>query len=215
MYEVDMRLRPSGKQGPVATSLQSFREYQSTEAWTWEHLALTRARPLAGAAAVMDDVEDFRASLIARKRDRQTILNDVAEMRRRLEAAKPAKHGLDVRAGPGRLQDIELFAQTAALLSGSEARRLAEQLPWSKDVFGLSDAEAGGLADAAVLYWRVQAALRLVFGEAVPGEVGLSATAFLLKHTGCADLKQLETHLTETANSVAAVIARCLAVAPE
>eukprot|EP01036_Dinobryon_divergens_P053232 gene53232-biopygen43800 len=53
LYEVDMRLRPSGRGGPVATSIQSFTSYQETEAWTWEHLALTRARPLVGAAALM------------------------------------------------------------------------------------------------------------------------------------------------------------------
>ena len=67
LYEVDVRLRPSGRQGPVATSLESFRSYQETEAWTWEHLALTRARVMAGDAGLADEVEGFRRDVIARK----------------------------------------------------------------------------------------------------------------------------------------------------
>jgi len=67
LYEVDMRLRPSGRKGPVATSLAAWQDYQMAEAWTWEHLALTRARVLAGQATLAGEVEAFRRSLLAAK----------------------------------------------------------------------------------------------------------------------------------------------------
>ena len=67
LYEVDMRLRPSGRAGPVATSLASFTAYQENEAWTWEHLALTRARVLAGEPTLAAEVEAFRRALLPRK----------------------------------------------------------------------------------------------------------------------------------------------------
>src|SRR5690606_30980034 len=65
LYEVDMRLRPSGNQGPVATSLAAFKDYQQSRAWVWEHLALTRARPIAGEAMLGAEIVAFRAELIA------------------------------------------------------------------------------------------------------------------------------------------------------
>jgi glutamate-ammonia-ligase adenylyltransferase len=84
LYEADMRLRPSGRQGPVATSIASFETYQREEAWTWEHLALTRARPVAGDPALRDRIESFRRGILAAPRDRARILADTAEMRARL-----------------------------------------------------------------------------------------------------------------------------------
>ncbi|MBL9053710.1 MAG: glutamine-synthetase adenylyltransferase, partial [Tabrizicola sp.] len=117
LYEVDMRLRPSGRQGPVATSLESFRTYQEHEAWTWEHLALTRARVLAGEASLGAEVEALRREVIAVKGQGARVRADVAEMRGRLQAAKPALGAWDAKNGPGRIMDIELAAQTVALLA--------------------------------------------------------------------------------------------------
>ena len=81
LYEVDMRLRPSGNQGPVATSWASFTNYQKNEAWVWEHLALTRARVVAGDAGLAQDIETFRAMFLSQPDDRQKVLREVAEMR--------------------------------------------------------------------------------------------------------------------------------------
>ena len=66
LYEVDMRLRPSGRQGPVATAFEAFKTYQNEEAWTWEHLALTRARAVTGDGGLAQKVEAFRLELLAR-----------------------------------------------------------------------------------------------------------------------------------------------------
>ncbi len=128
LYEVDMRLRPSGRQGPVATSIESWRGYQMTEAWTWEHLALTRARVLAGDAGLAAEVEAARREVIALKGQGTQVLPDVADMRARLAAAKPAEGPWDAKRGAGRMMDVELFAQVMALQSASPARQIERQV---------------------------------------------------------------------------------------
>lgn len=125
LYEVDMRLRPSGNQGPVATSWASFQDYQTKEAWTWEHLALTRAQAIAGPQDLIDDIETFRQSLMRGPRDRSQTLRDVADMRARIAAAKHPAGPWDTKLGRGRLQDIELASQLGGLLSGRLARDVA------------------------------------------------------------------------------------------
>lgn len=208
LYEVDMRLRPSGKQGPVATSLDAFRSYQSSEAWTWEHLALTRARALVGTASLAADIEAFRAELLARPRDASKVLGDAAEMRRRLNETKPLRHGLDVRAGAGRLQDVELLAQTGVLLAGRAVQGLRDQLVIACDALALGDDDCRTLEQAADLYWTVQAALRLIYGAGLPGDMGTGARAFLLRGTGYSTLEDLTSGLEQTAAKVAAIIDR-------
>ena len=107
-----MRLRPSGRQGPVATALAAFTAYQQTEAWTWEHLALTRARPVAGdRRRSASDVEAFRRSCCGPAVRRPKVLADVAEMRARIAAGEGRGGGWDLKVGPGGVQDIELLAQ--------------------------------------------------------------------------------------------------------
>lgn len=210
LYEVDMRLRPSGRQGPVATSLDSFKTYQAEEAWTWEHLALTRARPVAGSADLGDEIEAFRRDLLAGPRDRAKVLADVADMRARLAEAKPGGTALDAKTGPGRLQDIELFAEAGALLTGTHDRRVGAQLNASAKAFDLSSEEVAVLADAISLFWRVQAAARLVAGEgSVTTETtGAGAGAFLLRETGAETVEALDAELVDLAAKVAEIITK-------
>ena len=210
LYEVDMRLRPSGRQGPVATALTSFKTYQAEEAWTWEHLALTRARPVAGETVLGDEIEAFRRELLARRRDRAQTLKDVADMRARLAEARPGGLPLDAKAGPGRLQDIELFAETGALLTGSPKRHIADQLAAAGRAFDLGGKETVLLDEAVALFWRVQAAARLVAGEgSVKSETtGAGAGSFLLRETGESTVEALEHRLTDLSARVAALIAK-------
>ena len=118
LYKVDMRLRPSGRSGPVATSLAAFRRYQAEEAWTWEHLALTRARVVAGPADLGEEVAAAITAVLAHPHDAAKVLADAADMRRRLAEAHEtaAADPWEVKLGPGRMMDIELLAQTGALL---------------------------------------------------------------------------------------------------
>ncbi len=97
-----MRLRPSGHSGPVATHLSSFTEYQSKEAWTWEHMALTRARVIAGPPSLAAKVEEIITGTLCRPRDRAKLITDVRDMRLRIAAEKGTEVDLGSEAGPGR-----------------------------------------------------------------------------------------------------------------
>jgi glutamate-ammonia-ligase adenylyltransferase len=206
-----MRLRPSGRQGPVATSWPAFQSYQREEAWTWEHLALTRARVVSGAgngaADLAGKVEAFRGELIAGRRDDPKVLPDVAEMRARLALAKAGEGPWDVKSGAGRLRDVELVAQGLALLSGSPERATADQLAAGLAMGRLSEDGVATLAEAADLYARVQAASRLLTEGALdPDKVGEGGRRFLLRETGEETIESLVARLTETAERAAAVI---------
>lgn len=111
LYEIDTRLRPSGAQGLLAASLESFVRYQRQEAWTFEHMALTRARVVAGDAQDARAVADHIAALLALPRDPHKLWHDVVSLRRDMEAAKPGGGLWDVKLGAGGLVDIEFIVQ--------------------------------------------------------------------------------------------------------
>ena len=118
LYEADMRLRPSGNAGPLATSLKRFRAYQRQEAWTWEHLALTRARMVVGDDGLPETVAEEIAQIMAIPRDRAKIVGDVIEMRALMAKERPPRHPFDLKLHDGGLVDLEFMAQTAQLLEG-------------------------------------------------------------------------------------------------
>jgi len=207
LYEVDMRLRPSGRQGPVATSLEAFRSYQLTEAWTWEHLALTRARYVAGSREIGADVEEVRRKVLAGKAETARVFGDVAEMRARLARAKPSQGPLDPKFGLGRMQDVELFAQAGALLSGAPDRRPEAQLSAGAGALGLSEAEAEVLIAAHRLYWQVQSAARLIGPKAGDVEaLGAGARRFLSRTAGRDSIEALAGDMEATARRVADIL---------
>jgi len=207
LYEVDMRLRPSGRQGPVATALDAFRSYQQTEAWTWEHLALTRARPVTGPADLCAQIEGFRAELLALKAGAPRNLPDTAQMRARLRAAKPGQGGLDVKDGPGRLQDIELLAQLGALTAASPARSPQAQLLAARRAGLITQAQESALAAAYRLLWSVQAAMRLLADRSTdPADLGAGALAFLLRETGAPDPETLLARILNAQETTAALL---------
>ncbi len=102
LYQVDMRLRPSGNQGPVATRLSSFVAYQKSSAWTWEHLALTRARVVTGPAALRRQIDDTIREVLSRPRDRAAVADDVRAMRAKIADDKGSARHLGPEAGAGR-----------------------------------------------------------------------------------------------------------------
>jgi glutamate-ammonia-ligase adenylyltransferase len=117
LYEVDMRLRPSGKGGLLVTSIDAFAAYQRQEAWTWEHQALLHARSVAGAPELRARFEQVRIDVLANNVRRTTLREDVRAMRNRmrneLSRAKPGE--FDVKQDPGGIADIEFLAQYWAL----------------------------------------------------------------------------------------------------
>ncbi|GGH19871.1 glutamate-ammonia-ligase adenylyltransferase [Cribrihabitans marinus] len=207
LYEVDMRLRPSGNQGPVATSWASFTHYQQNEAWVWEHLALTRARVLAGDAGLAEDIEGFRAELLARPRDRAKVLHEVARMRGRLAAAKSPAGVWDAKTGAGRMMDVELVAQAGALLAGSPARGVGAGLLAGVDTGWLTPDVADLLREAHALYWSVQSAARLLSPELLKAEdLGEGGAAFLCRAAGYDDIAALQAALEDSYEQAAAAI---------
>lgn len=181
LYEVDMRLRPSGNQGPVATSLQSFKDYQQNSAWTWEHLALTLARPIAGPEELMQDIETFRCSLLSGGVDRVKVLSDTADMRDKITAAKGKGEVWDTKIGRGAMQDIELLSQALSLISGSAKRSVSDGLTSSKM---LSNDDAEHLNQTYDLFASVRGVGKLLSDKKLePEEIGEGGRKFLLRET--------------------------------
>ncbi|MDK3072402.1 glutamine-synthetase adenylyltransferase [Sedimentitalea sp. JM2-8] len=211
LYEVDMRLRPSGTQGPVATSWASFQNYQRTEAWVWEHLALTRARVIAGRSDLAQDIEDLRRSVLSAPRDRAKVLREVAEMRERIDAAKSPDGIWDAKTGPGRMQDVELIAQAGALLSRSAARDVPAGLRGGVDCGWLDRDSAEMLQDCYQLYWSVQAAARLISSNPLDSaDMGEGTAAFLCRTTGHDSIDSLEDALGQSYDRAVGVISAAL-----
>ncbi|MBN9345706.1 MAG: bifunctional [glutamine synthetase] adenylyltransferase/[glutamine synthetase]-adenylyl-L-tyrosine phosphorylase [Devosia sp.] len=117
LYNADMRLRPSGNAGPLATSLRAFRLYQEESAWTWEHLALTRARVIEADGDFGFAVGEVIANVLGRTPDRAKIVADVLAMRELLAKERPPRHPFDLKLVPGGLVDLEFIAQSAQLLA--------------------------------------------------------------------------------------------------
>ncbi|MBN9014604.1 MAG: bifunctional [glutamine synthetase] adenylyltransferase/[glutamine synthetase]-adenylyl-L-tyrosine phosphorylase, partial [Rhizobiales bacterium] len=120
LYEVDMRLRPSGRAGPVASRLDSFADYQDHEAWTWEHMALTRARVISASPEFRERIEAIIREVLTRPRDRRIIASDVAEMRRAIALEKGEDDIWDIKYAAGGTVDIEFIAQYLQLVHAAE-----------------------------------------------------------------------------------------------
>src|SRR6056297_2438653 len=215
LYEVDMRLRPSGNQGPVATGWSAFRDYQQTEAWVWEHLALTRARVIAGPQDLAGDVETFRAALLAEKGKLDPVVKEAAAMRARVADAKRPDGPWDTKLGPGRLQDIELIAQAGSLMAGETQRSVAAGVAACVAIGWLDDAGGKALMRAYGLCWRVLQAAKLLSERPLdPGRIGEGGTGFVLRETGHKTLADLQAELDTATQAAARVIDTALTQSP-
>lgn len=190
LYEVDMRLRPSGNSGPLATSLESFLRYQTKEAWTWEHMALTRARVLGGDPDLARDVEAAINGILTGPRDPDKLLRDVADMRRRIDKEFGTTNLWDVKYVRGGLIDIEFTAQYLQLRHGHDHPACLS----IGTATALGNMGAEGLLDQAVaneliaalrIWRRVQGFLRLTVANVINTDqmspillAGLSKAAF-------------------------------------
>ncbi len=128
LYEVDMRLRPSGDSGPLVSSLSGFAGYQDEHAWTWEHQALVRARPVCGDPALAAAFAEVRERILCRARDPEELRREVAEMRAKMIASQAA-HGpdeFDFKHDRGGMVDIEFIVQYFVLRWAAEHPRLIQ-----------------------------------------------------------------------------------------
>ncbi|SHM31601.1 bifunctional [glutamate--ammonia ligase]-adenylyl-L-tyrosine phosphorylase/[glutamate--ammonia-ligase] adenylyltransferase [Vreelandella subglaciescola] len=143
LYEVDMRLRPSGNAGLLVTSLDAFDEYQRQNAWTWEHQALVRARVVAGDAALAETFNAVREAVLGCRRDKAALRDDVVKMRHKMRAHLASRKAdtFDVKQDAGGMVDIEFLCQYAVLALGVEAPAL---LAYSDNVRILDTLAASG-----------------------------------------------------------------------
>ena len=208
LYQVDMRLRPSGNQGPVATKLSSFVDYQRKSAWTWEHLALTRARVISGPPALRRAIGDTIREVLARPRDRAAVAADVRAMRAKIEAEKGTQDIWDLKHTPGGLIDAEFLTQFLELVSAHAHPQVLDQNTagaLSKlveaRVIGLAEAER--LVPAVDLYNALTQCLRLCLDKPfVPDEAPRALKDLLARAADMPDFATLEVTLK---NSLAAV----------
>ena len=128
LFEVDMRLRPSGQSGPLATRLESFRRYQAEQAWTWEHMALSRGRIVVGPDELIAETRSAIQTVLIAPRDEAETLQNARDMRQRLIDADPKafEDGWNVKRARGGLVDIDFVIQTQLLLSGCATVETAE-----------------------------------------------------------------------------------------
>ncbi|MBF0213436.1 MAG: bifunctional [glutamate--ammonia ligase]-adenylyl-L-tyrosine phosphorylase/[glutamate--ammonia-ligase] adenylyltransferase [Magnetococcales bacterium] len=168
LYELDMRLRPSGKSGPVVTSLDSFFHYQTQEAWIWEHQALTRARPVAGDAAFIAELNQTIAAIFARGHDGETVRREVSSMRLRiLEEKAPPPGWIDIKQSRGGIVDIEFLVQYLILAHAAEHPSIVRSnLPHALRALArtgiLTPQESQTLEEAYGLYRFTENRLRLL-----------------------------------------------------
>ena len=120
LYEADMRLRPSGNAGPLATSFAGFKAYHKDNAWTWEHLALSRARVVATTGSLGDRVNAEIADVMSRRRDAAKTVEDVVSMRELMARERKPRHAFDLKLATGGLVDLEFIAQSAQLIVGGQ-----------------------------------------------------------------------------------------------
>jgi len=147
LYEVDMRLRPSGASGLLVSSVEAFENYQNNEAWTWEHQALLRARFVAGATAIGTQFEQVRHAVLSRPRPVEALRDEVRQMRERMrsELAKGDGTQFDLKQGPGGITDIEFIVQYAVLRWGGE---YPELLRWTDNIRQLEGLATTGMLSA-------------------------------------------------------------------
>lgn len=211
LFEVDMRLRPSGNQGPVATSFSAFQSYQQDQAWIWEHLALTRACVVAGPADLGADVRDFQLGLLSQPRDRAAVAREVAQMRRRIQQAKPPGSLWEVKTGAGRLQEIELMAQAGMLLSGQPGATIGAGLDGAVAAELITGPDAEALAKCSALFADVHTVVRLLSDKPLERtENGLAAESFLQRSLGQPSLDGLEAELSTSYTRCNAILTRAL-----
>jgi glutamate-ammonia-ligase adenylyltransferase len=189
LYEVDMRLRPSGAAGLLVSSLSAFGRYQETEAWTWEHQALVRARVLVGASDVGAAFEQVRARVLGRRREEAALRQEVSEMRAKMRdnlgtRATQAGRGanafdgaarFDLKQDAGGIVDIEFMVQYAALAWSRAHPELLRYTDNIRILQGLEDAELLPPADAALLREAYKAYRSVAHRQALQNQAGVIA----------------------------------------
>ena len=178
LYDVDARLRPGGAKGMLVVSLDAFEQYQRSEAWTWEHMALCRARPVFGSPEVRARVAALIGEILLMPRDRARIVADAAKMRADMERHKKPRSALDVKLGPGGLIDLEFATHVLQLTTGVG---LFTRLEDALEALAAESLVSAKIVDALKLLSRMLVMMRLV----APADVKPTAETWHLVAEAC------------------------------
>jgi glutamate-ammonia-ligase adenylyltransferase len=216
LYQVDMRLRPSGRSGPLASQIAGFASYQETEAWTWEHMALTRARVVSSSSGFGEQVQGVIRKTLMRRRDAAVIAEDVADMRHAIATEKGETTRWDLKYAAGGLIDLEFIAQYLQLvhaadhpdvLDMSTARVLDKA--WRLGLLPAEEADV--LRPAAALYHNLTQILRLCLpGPFDQKTAGAGLLGLLARAADLPNFATLDAHLAETQQKVRGSFERIL-----
>ena len=204
LYEIDMRLRPSGRAGPLASRLDSFADYQEREAWTWEHMALTRARVISASPAFARKIEDVIRAVLTRPRDPAATATDVADMRRAIAEEKGEDDVWNLKYAAGGTVDIDFIAQYLQLVHAAEKPDILNVSTLAVidnaarlGVLAASDAEV--LRSAGRLYHDLTQIIRLcVSGKFNPATSGEDLLRVMARAGDTPDFSALQARLRET-----------------
>ena len=216
LYEVDMRLRPSGRAGPLASRIDSFSEYQEHEAWTWEHMALTRARVISASPTFQAKIEAVIRDVLTRKRETNIIANDVLEMRRAIAEEKGESDIWDLKNAAGGMVDIEFIAQYLQLIHAADKPGIldvstVQVLDNAARLGVLSQSDADILRAASRLYHDLTQIIRLcVIAKFKPETAGEDLLRVLTRAGDAPDFSSLEARVRETQSDVREVFLRLL-----
>jgi glutamate-ammonia-ligase adenylyltransferase len=208
LYEVDLRLRPSGRKGPVATQFAGFALYQRDEAETWEYMALTRARVIAGDAGLARAIDEAIAATLSAKRDRAALARDVREMRALIAREKGDADPWDLKLVSGGLLDIEFLVQFLVLASAHERpaiRDASTRAVIAKAAAAglLAPAQAEMLAGAHRLFTDATQIMRLaVDGPFDPARAAVGVKRRIAAAAGLPDFEALADAIAEARGKV-------------
>ncbi|HZC56714.1 MAG TPA: bifunctional [glutamine synthetase] adenylyltransferase/[glutamine synthetase]-adenylyl-L-tyrosine phosphorylase [Xanthobacteraceae bacterium] len=220
LYQVDMRLRPSGRSGPVATQIDGFISYQEREAWTWEHMALTRARVVSGPPDLVARIAKAIRDVLRRERNPKAVADDVVAMRSAIAKEKGDANIWDLKYAAGALVDIEFISQYLQLthaatvpeiLDTSTARMLEKAARLG--VLKVEDAEV--LRPAVRLFHDLTQVLRLCLSSAFdPKTASVGVLGVLARAADLPDFLALQAHVEDTQRHVRECFVRILGKTP-
>lgn len=216
MYETDMQLRPSGKAGPVAVRLSSFGGYYRENAWTWERMALTRARVITGSPGMSDRLAVDIETALTYRTDPGQIVKDALDMRRRMERERQARGSWDIKRRPGGILDIEFIAQTGQLLMAQQGlyQRCANtgaQITSLESAGLLTAAEAQFLRQTMRLWLNLSQIIRTAHGSGFdPNSASRAFAQRLSEMAGQKDIRALGDHVETQANDVRIIFETCI-----
>lgn len=216
MYDTDMQLRPSGKAGPVAVRLSSFGDYYQASAWTWERMALTRARVISGSAELTKRISEDIERALTSEAEPEQIVQDVLDMRRRLERERPAKGAWDLKRRPGGILDIEFLAQTGQLLLAQRGQYqrcvdTAAQISALEAAGLLTAEEAHSLRQSMRLWLNLSQIIRTAHGSGFdPYSASRAFAQRLSDVAGQSDIRALGEFVELGADGIRTIFETCL-----